>query len=1251
MTDDLGHGAQRPTGPAALAGPTALTAPGKPSRLLVTLLFVGVVLAGITLAGPTVAGAPATAVDTNGSLVAPTASCSLSEQYPEPGQSVSIYAFDSENADSYRYDLDGDGSPDTQFTQDQFYTTSYSEGTYQPVVYAYNSTSEQSATATCPEMPVAPNEPPSAQLSYDPANPTTGQTVTFDATGSVDADGDIMVLQWDFGADGSYEVNESTELGIDGTETRTYETPGTKLVRITVHDNDGGTDSTTIEFPVDTPQASPTPSFTYSPQPAVAGEQTTLDASGSSDPDGTIQTYRWDFDGDGATDFETSNSITTYEYAYDESGAGYAVTELTVVDDQGNSATTALDVEIIEADPVARCSLSSTGIEPGQSVTIDASASTNADQYQYDTGSGSFGDFTTESQRTVTLNEVGEYAIRVRVWANPSERSNTTDCGTVTVARSNVGPTAEFEHSPIGPRTGQTVTFDASASTDPDGSIQTYRWDFDGDGTVDKNTSNPTTTHTYSSPNAYLVRLTVADNAGATGTSTGVVDVNPGEEPIARCQVTPQSAQVGETVTIDASASERADDYQFDTGSGSYGDFTENPTTTVTYDEPGTYSSRVRVFTYPSERSSEVECPTVTITQENQPPTATFTVTPSVPSGGEQVTFDASNATDADGQVVTYHWDFDGDGTTDTTTQQPVVTHTYQNETSVSPALIVVDDDGATDRSRQLLEPDDTPLQGIPGGSFVEFPFPPWILIPGIGGGLGMGYLACRLRSSPTPSPKPAPRTTPDDDLDIPAHLPKGGAAGKSGGGGISNFASGTFETPKSGETVAVTDLGFEPDLVLFTATNNVSRSDHEVQRTDGWTYGKLARADDGTLTQNVVSVATDARTTGSAVGANQTGMVVDLLVHDDESAGGLAGSVTKTTAGGFEIAFDGDSLPERQQAEGFTVLFQAFKTDDDAAVEVGYFPTPTEPSVQSVDLGIDASFVALTATNAVTAADTASVTDGAIGVSHGEAVRSPAGAVQQHVANSTVVPGTVVRNGYAGYQDRALHLLDGVGGDLDDRTSARVTDLGETMELTYDEVAAGETGGPLITYLAVETADHRTPAVGHFRVPAPDADYPTRVEVGFDPAMVELTTCNLDVLGADQVVADHSFGFGWSHGVAMPDADGGVAHHLLHGSLEPDDVFGRVLPPVAGDEGGTHAAADGGMSSSVRTEGTPAAARVLALDDDGHVTGRDDVLVSATTSTGFQVETTGVSTGRRNTNSEVRPVVFYRAWPHEGEL
>jgi PKD repeat protein len=86
----------------------------------------------------------------------------------------------------------------------------------------------------------------------------------------------------------------------------------------------------------------------------------------------------------------------------------------------------------------------------------------------------------------------------------------------------NQPPTASFTFSPSSPAVGQTVTFDASSSYDPDGSIVSYSWNF-GDGST---ASGAVVQHSYSSPGTYTVTLTVTDNNGLTASISKQITVD-----------------------------------------------------------------------------------------------------------------------------------------------------------------------------------------------------------------------------------------------------------------------------------------------------------------------------------------------------------------------------------------------------------------------------------------------------------------------------------------------------------------------------------------------------------------------------------------------------------------------------------------------------------------------------------------------------------------------------------------------------
>jgi PKD repeat protein len=78
-------------------------------------------------------------------------------------------------------------------------------------------------------------------------------------------------------------------------------------------------------------------------------------------------------------------------------------------------------------------------------------------------------------------------------------------------------PTAAFTSSAAGLK----ASVDAGASSDPDGSIASYAWEF-GDGAT---ATGVTASHTYAAAGTYTVKLTVTDNSGTTGTISHQVTV------------------------------------------------------------------------------------------------------------------------------------------------------------------------------------------------------------------------------------------------------------------------------------------------------------------------------------------------------------------------------------------------------------------------------------------------------------------------------------------------------------------------------------------------------------------------------------------------------------------------------------------------------------------------------------------------------------------------------------------------------
>ncbi len=119
------------------------------------------------------------------------------------------------------------------------------------------------------------------------------------------------------------------------------------------------------------------------------------------------------------------------------------------------------------------------------------------------------------SYSTPISSRVGDYTLFLTV--TDGDGASASDQITVTVYTPNNSPTASFSVSSSASRTpyvvGETVSFDASASEDSDGIIDSYSWDF-ADGSTADGTSD-TASHVYSEAGIYIVELTVTDDDDA----------------------------------------------------------------------------------------------------------------------------------------------------------------------------------------------------------------------------------------------------------------------------------------------------------------------------------------------------------------------------------------------------------------------------------------------------------------------------------------------------------------------------------------------------------------------------------------------------------------------------------------------------------------------------------------------------------------------------------------------------------------
>ena len=238
-------------------------------------------------------------------------------------------------------------------------------------------------------------------------------------------------------------------------------------------------------------------------------------------------------------------------------------------------------------------------------------------------------------------------------------------------------PTACFTFSPSSPVEDEPVTFDAQCSSDADGTLVSFTWNF-GDGTPVVTTGSPTITHTFTEIGSYTVRLLVTDDDGLVSAPfEDTVSVTNNQSPTCSFTVSPTNPTLEDTVFFDASATSDPDGtivrYEWNFGDGNTA-VTVTPTVSHVYTRKGTYTVTLRAF----DNDGAFCSTTRTVTFANTAPTACLVLMPdaiNVSNGFPQVvTLDAACSTDPDGDELRYCPSvasiFDPDGTATTTTIQ-----------------------------------------------------------------------------------------------------------------------------------------------------------------------------------------------------------------------------------------------------------------------------------------------------------------------------------------------------------------------------------------------------------------------------------------------------------------------------------------------------------------------------------------------------------------------------------------------------
>ncbi len=557
----------------------------------------------------------------NGPEARPTASFTSSPSPARAGQAITLNAssshYEQGSIVKYEWDLNGDGTYETNGGSSPTTTTTFATaGTY---TVGLRVTDSDGGVSYKTERLSVGNFPPVARVKASPNPALTGQTVTLDASESTDQ-GTITDYKWDLDNSGKF----ATDTGASATVSTSFQSVGMHTVGVQVTDAEGQSTKTSIELPVleqgvsdyeDTVQNTPGLIDYY--KLGEPSGPTISDSKGTSN--GTIAGGTFGLPGavreDPTTAIGFNGAGDSGAIPLNLSGTSQLTIEFWLKWNQYAN-NDALAMEFTPnfnensggflVDPNAPALGGSFGIGIGSSsdrnviyiqrpsagawhhyaIVINTGAPASSEITPYvdgqavsfqqesnSAGQGPFANSTLYLMSRAGSALFGNGTLDQLAIYNQSLSASTIFQHFESYGTSKA-PTAAFTITPNPARVEQSVTFDASGSTDPVGQIKHYEWDLNGDGVYDTDTgTNPKLTTSFASAGTRNVRLRVIDEHGASSSVSHSLTVG-NLPPVVHLTETPSHPAVGQTVTLNASESTdqgAITDYRWDLdGSGAY---------------------------------------------------------------------------------------------------------------------------------------------------------------------------------------------------------------------------------------------------------------------------------------------------------------------------------------------------------------------------------------------------------------------------------------------------------------------------------------------------------------------------------------------------------------------------------------------------------------------------------------------------------------------------------------------------------
>jgi PKD repeat protein len=629
--------------------------------------------------------------------VLPEASFTAPETRPE-GQYVQVDARGSTEPGNdivkYEWDWDGDGTWDNTTGPVSFFI--YNDpGTYSIILRITDG--EATTNTTVMEVVITNVEPNAIAYINQPRTNIEGANFTFNSSRSTEPGRDFAYFLWDLDGDGTFEVNTTEEEF-----SRSFTKVGRFEPVLQVWDDDGTFGEYTRFWVAYTVTNTP-PLINESSSSGLEGTNITVTVD-ADEPGKDLVDFYWDFDNDGTVDAHTD--VPYANHTWYEAGSFTVWVNVTDIDHTETSPSwgageVTVDVTNVAPRPRVEGAQQATEGTP-RPIKVDLLGTEhNISLYSFDLDNDGIYDLdSTTAETNLTFTKTGDLQCRVRT----IDTDGSEGVALFNVFVFDVAPTVTAKELIIGAE-GEAIHLEVEAF-EPGMDIDTYAFDWDGDGTADDSSDEPWFDHVYNSPGIKRIQVFVIDEDMSSGSVTlrALIANTP---PTADVATPPQTSE-GETITLSAANStEPGDDivqYEWDfDGDGLFDTTTGDETIDYAWQSPGRYTIRLRV----TDIDGSFDIDAVPVEVLNVEPMAMVVVTlkpedmPSI--------LDGSDSYDPGG-IHLYEWNITSfKESFSFASTEPSLEYTFDRKVDYTITLIVHDDptEGTSDSTTVTVDKDD----------------------------------------------------------------------------------------------------------------------------------------------------------------------------------------------------------------------------------------------------------------------------------------------------------------------------------------------------------------------------------------------------------------------------------------------------------------------------------------------------------------------------------------------------------------